>query len=96
VPEDTLEIYVLGKQWMWLLQHPQDKREINELHVPAGRPVRLAMKSEDVIHSFFIPAFRLKMDVLPGRYTTAWFEATKPGENIICFVRNTVALNTLK
>ncbi|MCS6926318.1 MAG: cytochrome c oxidase subunit II [Candidatus Binatia bacterium] len=79
-PADALEIYVLGKQWMWILQHPQGKREINELHVPTGRPVKLTMTSEDVIHSFFIPAFRIKMDVLPGRYTTAWFEATQPGE----------------
>ncbi len=79
-PTDTLDIYVLGKQWMWTLQHPQGKREINELHVPVGRPVKLTMTSEDVIHSFFIPAFRIKMDVLPGRYTTVWFEATTPGE----------------
>lgn len=79
-PADTLEIYALGKQWMWILQHPQGKREINELHVPVGQPVKLTMTSEDVIHSFFIPAFRTKMDVLPGRYTTAWFEATRPGE----------------
>lgn len=79
-PADALEIYILGKQWMWTLQHPQGKREINELHVPVGRPVKLTMTSEDVIHSFFIPAFRIKMDVLPGRYTTAWFEATRTGE----------------
>jgi cytochrome c oxidase subunit 2 len=79
-PADALEIYVLGKQWMWILQHPSGKREINELHVPRGRPVKLTMTSEDVIHSFFIPAFRIKMDVVPGRYTTAWFEATQPGE----------------
>ena len=59
---------------------PEGRREINELHVPLGRPVRLIMTSEDVIHSFYVPAFRIKMDVLPGRYTTAWFEATKTGK----------------
>lgn len=79
-PAGALEIYVLGKQWMWKLDHAGGKREINELHVPLGRPVKLTMTSEDVIHSFFVPAFRMKMDVLPGRYTTAWFEATKLGE----------------
>jgi cytochrome c oxidase subunit 2 len=79
-PRDAIEIFVVGKQWMWKLQHPSGKREINELHVPVGHPVRLTMTSEDVIHSFFIPAFRMKMDVLPGRYTSAWFEPTKPGE----------------
>jgi cytochrome c oxidase subunit 2 len=65
---------------MWKIYHPQGRSEINELHVPVGRPVKLRMISEDVIHSFFLPAFRVKMDVLPGRYTTMWFEATKPGE----------------
>ena len=79
-PEDAMEVNVVGKQWMWKIQHPEGQREINELHVPVGRPVKLIMTSEDVIHSFFVPAFRIKMDVLPGRYTTAWFEATKPGE----------------
>ena len=79
-PSDALEIYVVGKQWMWKLQHPEGKGEINELHVPVGHPVRLTMTSEDVIHSFYVPAFRIKMDVLPGRYTTVWFEATKTGE----------------
>jgi len=78
-PDDAMEIRVVGKRWMWKLQHLNGNREINELHVPAGRPVRLTMTSEDVIHSFFIPAFRIKMDVLPGRYSTAWFEATEPG-----------------
>ena len=78
-PNDALEIYVVGKQWMWHIQQPSGQREINELHVPAGRPVRLIMATEDVIHSFFIPAFRVKKDVVPGRYTTMWFEATKPG-----------------
>jgi len=78
-PRDAMEVYVVGKQWMWKLQHPHGKREINELHVPVGTPVKLIMTSEDVIHSFYVPAFRIKMDVLPGRYTSAWFEATKPG-----------------
>ncbi len=78
-PEDAMEVNVVGKQWMWKIQHPEGQREINELHVPVGRPVKLIMTSEDVIHSFFVPAFRIKMDVLPGRYTTAWLEATKPG-----------------
>jgi cytochrome c oxidase subunit 2 len=79
-PEGAIEIYVVGKQWMWKLQHPEGQREINELHVPVGRPVKLIMTSQDVIHSFYIPAFRIKNDVLPNRYSTAWFEATKTGE----------------
>lgn len=78
-PADAMEILVVGKQWMWKLQHPNGKREINELHIPVGQPVKLTMTSEDVIHSFFIPAFRVKQDVVPGRYTKLWFEATKPG-----------------
>ncbi|HEX5835388.1 MAG TPA: cytochrome c oxidase subunit II [Pyrinomonadaceae bacterium] len=79
-PENAIEIYVVGKQWMWKLQHATGQREINELHVPVGRKVRLIMTSEDVIHDFFVPAFRTKADVVPGRYTTMWFEATKPGK----------------
>jgi len=79
-PADAMEIFVVGKQWMWKLQHPDGHREINELHVPVGRTVKLTMTSEDVIHSFFVPAFRIKKDVVPGRYTTAWFQATKAGE----------------
>ena len=78
-PDNALEVYVVGKQWMWKLQHADGQREINELHVPVGRPVRLTMTSEDVIHDFFVPAFRMKQDVLPGRYSTAWFQATKAG-----------------
>src|SRR5690606_34427450 len=78
-PDNALQVYVVGKQWMWKTQHVEGRREINELHVPVGRPVQLIMTSEDVIHSFFIPAFRAKQDVVPGRYTTMWFEATKPG-----------------
>jgi cytochrome c oxidase subunit 2 len=79
-PNGAMELQVVGKQWMWKIYHPQGRREINELHIPVGTPVRLRMISEDVIHSFFIPAFRVKMDVLPEHYTTMWFEATKPGE----------------
>lgn len=78
-PNDALQISVVGKQWMWKLQHADGMREINELHVPVGRPVELTMTSEDVIHSFFVPAFRMKRDVVPGRYSTVWFEATRPG-----------------
>lgn len=78
-PKGAMEIYVTGKQWMWKMQHPEGRREINELHVPVGVPIKLTMTSEDVIHSFYVPAFRIKMDVLPGRYTQAWFTATKPG-----------------
>jgi len=79
-PANAMDINVVGKQWMWKLQHPEGRREINALHVPVGRPVRLIMTSEDVIHSFYVPAFRIKTDVLPGRYTMAWFEATQVGE----------------
>src|SRR5262249_54685179 len=78
-PADAADIYVVGKQWMWKVQHAEGPREINELHVPADRPFRLVMTSEDVIHSFFVPAFRIKQDVLPGRYTTLWFNATRTG-----------------
>ena len=70
---------MVAKQWMWKVQYPNGVREINELHVPVGRPVKLTMASEDVIHSFFVPAFRLKRDVVPGRYNDMWFTATKPG-----------------
>jgi cytochrome c oxidase subunit II len=79
MPNDAFDVYVLGRQWMWELRHPGGKREINELHVPVGRPVRLTMTSQDVIHSFFIPAFRTKQDVIPGRYTSLWFKPTKVG-----------------
>ena len=78
-PSDAAEIYVVAKQWMWKLEHAEGQREINELHVPVGRDVKLIMTSQDVIHSFFVPAFRIKQDVLPGRYTVEWFRATKPG-----------------
>jgi len=80
MPKDAMEIYVVGKQWMWKLQHQTGQREINELHVPVGRKVKLTMTTEDVLHDFSVPAFRTKMDVVPGRYTTLWFEATKPGK----------------
>ncbi|MCI0488269.1 MAG: cytochrome c oxidase subunit II [Blastocatellia bacterium] len=79
MPKDALEIYVVGKQWMWKLQHMEGQREINELHVPVGRKVKLIITTEDVIHSFYVPAFRVKVDAVPGRYTYLWFEATKPG-----------------
>ncbi len=78
-PDDALPIYVVAKQWMWKVQHPGGQREINELHVPVQRSVRLIMASQDVIHSFFVPAFRVKHDVVPGRYQNLWFEAEKTG-----------------
>jgi len=78
-PEDALEIYVVGRQWMWKVQHPDGQREINDLHVPAGQPVKVIITSEDVIHSFFIPAFRTKTDAVPGRYTYMTFTPTQPG-----------------
>jgi cytochrome c oxidase subunit 2 len=78
-PEETENIYVVGKQWMWKFQHLDGQREIDELHVPVGRAVKLIMTSEDVIHDVFVPAFRIKADVLPGRYTSIWFTPTKPG-----------------
>jgi cytochrome c oxidase subunit 2 len=84
-PAEALNFYVVGKQWMWKTQHPTGKREINELHVPLGQPVKLTITAEDVLHSFYIPAFRTKMDAVPGRYTTSWFVPTKPGEyHIFC------------
>ena len=78
-PRDSTEVYVVAKQWMWKLEHAEGQREINALHVPVGRDVKLIMTSQDVIHSFFVPAFRMKQDVVPGRYTVAWFHATKVG-----------------
>ncbi|HVF57865.1 MAG TPA: cytochrome c oxidase subunit II [Pyrinomonadaceae bacterium] len=78
-PKEAMDIFVVGKQWMWKFQHAEGQREINELHVPVGARVRLTMTTEDVIHSFYVPAFRIKSDVVPGRYTSAWFEATKTG-----------------
>jgi len=78
-PKDAMEIFVTGKQWMWKVQYPDGSREINQLHVPVGQPVKLTMASEDVIHSFSIPAFRVRHDVVPGHYDNLWFTATKPG-----------------
>ena len=78
-PDETLNIYVVGKQWMWKFQHLDGQREINELHVPVGRNIRLIATSEDVIHDVFVPAFRVKADVIPGRYVSLWFRPTKPG-----------------
>jgi len=78
-PHTATEVYVVAKQWMWKLQHEEGQREINELHVPVGRDVKLIMTSQDVIHSFYVPAFRVKQDVLPGRYTNLWFHATRAG-----------------
>ncbi len=79
VPEDATEYFATAKQWMWKFQHPEGQREINDLHIPVGEPIKLTMTSEDVIHSFFVPAFRVKQDVLPGRYTTIWFTPEKVG-----------------
>lgn len=84
-PKDTTDVYVMAKKWMWKFAYPDGPNAIGTLHVPADRPVRLLMTSRDVIHSFFVPDFRVKMDVLPGRYTETWFEATKPGRyQILC------------
>jgi cytochrome c oxidase subunit II len=78
-PKQAMEIHIVAKQWMWKAQHPNGLREINVLHAPVDEPVRLVMTSQDVIHSFFVPEFRIKQDVLPQRYTEAWFRATKTG-----------------
>ena len=78
-PRGALGVYGIGKQWMWKFQHPGGQREINQLHVPVGRPVRVTLISQDVLHGFYVPAFRTQMEAIPGRYTTAWFEPSKPG-----------------
>ena len=78
-PDDATVVYGIGKQWMWKFQHPEGQREINALHVPVGHAVRMLLTSEDVIHSFFVPAFRIHMDVLPERFTSVWFQPTEPG-----------------
>jgi cytochrome c oxidase subunit 2 len=78
-PANAMNIYVVGKQWMWKAEHPGGQHEINSLHVPTGRAVQLTLISQDVFHSFSIPAFRVKREAIPGRYTTVWFEATTPG-----------------
>lgn len=80
IPANAMEVHVVARQWMWKTQSPSGVREINALHVPLGQPVRLVMISQDVIHSFYVPAFRIKQDVLPGRYTSAWFKATRVGD----------------
>jgi cytochrome c oxidase subunit 2 len=84
-PKDAMDVYVMGKQWMWKFAYPEGPNGVNVLHVPANRPVRLLITSRDVLHSFYVPAFRIKMDALPGRYTQAWFNATKPGTyQVLC------------
>ncbi|SEL72625.1 cytochrome c oxidase subunit 2 [Stigmatella aurantiaca] len=84
-PKDAMDVYVMGKQWMWKFAYPEGPNGVNVLHVPAHRPVRLLITSRDVLHSFYVPAFRIKMDALPGRYTQVWFEATKPGTyQVLC------------
>jgi cytochrome c oxidase subunit 2 len=84
-PEEAMHIYAVGKQWMWKFQHLDGQREINELHVPAGRPIKITVTSEDVIHSLYFPSFRTKIDAIPGRYMELWFEATKVGTyHIFC------------
>jgi len=84
-PANAMELFVVGKQWMWKVQHPEGVREINEMHVPIGRPIRITLGSEDVLHDYSIPAFRVKMDAVPGKLTTMWFEATKVGTyHILC------------
>jgi cytochrome c oxidase subunit II len=84
-PAEAMQIYAVGKQWMWKFQHIGGQREINELHVPAGQPIRVLVTSEDVLHDLYVPAFRTKIDAIPGRYSALWFEATKPGRyNIFC------------
>ena len=84
-PDEAMHIYAVGKQWMWKFQHLEGQREINELHIPSGRPIKITMSSEDVIHSLYFPAFRTKTDAIPGRYTELWFEAQQPGKyHIFC------------
>jgi len=78
-PRGAMEIYGVGKQWMWKFEHETGQREINSLHVPLGRDIRVILSSQDVIHSFYVPAFRVKADALPGRYTSTWFRPTKVG-----------------
>lgn len=78
-PEGAYRVYAVGKQWMWKIEHPSGRREINELHVPIGEPVRVILASDDVIHSFYIPAFRVKHDVVPGHFSSLWFTARRAG-----------------
>jgi cytochrome c oxidase subunit 2 len=79
-PRNATEVFVVGKQWMWHVEHTNGKREINALHIPVGHPIKLTLTSQDVIHDFFVPAFRMKKDVLPDRYTSEWFTATQTGK----------------
>lgn len=79
-PEDALEYFAFGKQWMWKYQHPNGLRQINDLTIPVDTPIQMTLASEDVLHAFFVPAFRVKQDVVPGRYNVVWFEATKVGQ----------------
>jgi cytochrome c oxidase subunit II len=84
-PPEAMDVYVMGKQWMWKFAYPEGPNSVGVLHVPANRPVRLLMTSRDVIHSFYVPAFRLKQDVMPNRYTETWFQATQPGRyQVLC------------
>ena len=84
-PAEAMQIYAVGKQWMWKFQHTGGQREINELHVPVGRPIKVLVTSEDVLHDLYFPSFRTKIDAIPGRYQPLWFEATKPGRyHIFC------------
>ena len=78
-PPNAMQVYVVGKQWMWKAEHPGGQHEIDALHIPTGRPVQVTLISQDVFHSFSVPAFRVKREAIPGRYTTVWFQATKPG-----------------
>jgi cytochrome c oxidase subunit 2 len=79
-PDQALELYATGKRWMWRVQHPDGQREINQIHVPVGRPIKVTFTSEDVLHDLYIPAFRVKADAIPGRYSSIWFTPTKTGE----------------
>ena len=84
-PAEAMHIYAVGKQWMWKFQHLEGQREINELHIPAGQPIKITLSSEDALHSLYFPAFRTKIDAIPGRYTELWFEAQTPGQyHIFC------------
>ena len=84
-PAEAMHIYAVGKQWMWKFQHLEGQREINELHIPAGQPIKITLSSEDALHSLYVPAFRTKIDAIPGRYTELWFEAQTPGQyHIFC------------
>ena len=89
-PAEAMQVYAVGKQWMWKFQHLEGQREINELHVPSGKAVKVTITSEDVIHSLYFPSFRTKIDAIPGRYTQLWFEATTPGRTTSS-ARNTAA-----